>query len=324
MTFQWPIMLVGLAAVPLLAALYVWALRRPARRSVSYTQVEMLAQALVVSGRWTRHFPGVLVALSLAAVILSLGRPVAPMPVPAVQNTVMLSIDVSRSMLADDLPPNRIEAAKAAAKEFVRILPRGLKVGLVTFSSYATLIVPPTTERTRVLEAIDLLTTEFATAIGDGLLEAVWALPGRQRPSSPLAPAPVPQPPVPSGSIVLLSDGQSNRGALPQDAARIAREQEVKVYTVGIGTPEGTFLNLGGRSIWVRLDEDTLREVAEITGGTYYHATSTMELRRVYRRLSRDIGWESRPTEVSGLLAGAAALLLAGAVGVSLLRVHRI
>ena len=324
MTFQWPIMLVGLAAVPLLAALYVWALRRPARRSVSYTQVEMLAQALVVSGRWTRHFPGVLVALSLAAVILSLGRPVAPMPVPAVQNTVMLSIDVSRSMLADDLPPNRIEAAKAAAKEFVRILPRGLKVGLVTFSSYATLIVPPTTERTRILEAIDLLSTEFATAIGDGLLEAVWALPGRQRPSSPLAPAPVPQPPVPSGSIVLLSDGQSNRGALPQDAARIAREQEVKVYTVGIGTPEGTFLNLGGRSIWVRLDEDTLREVAEITGGTYYHATSTMELRRVYRRLSRDIGWESRPTEVSGLLAGAAALLLAGAVGVSLLRVHRI
>jgi len=324
MTFQWPIMLVGLAAVPLLAALYVWALRRPARRSVSYTQVEMLAQALVVSGRWTRHFPGVLVALSLAAVILSLGRPVAPMPVPAVQNTVMLSIDVSRSMLADDLPPNRIEAAKAAAKEFVRILPRGLKVGLVTFSSYATLIVPPTTERTRILEAIDLLSTEFATAIGDGLLEAVWALPGRQRPSSPLAPAPVPQPPVPSGSIVLLSDGQSNRGALPQDAARIAREQEVKVYTVGIGTPEGTFLNLGGRSIWVRLDEDTLREVAEITGGTYYHATSTSELRRVYRRLSRDIGWESRPTEVSGLLAGAAALLLAGAVGVSLLRVHRI
>jgi len=324
MTFQWPIMLVGLAAVPLLAALYVWALRRPARRSVSYTQVEMLAQALEVSGRWTRHFPGVLVALSLAAVILSLGRPIAPMPVPAVQNTVMLSIDVSRSMLADDLPPNRIEAAKAAAKEFVRILPRGLKVGLVTFSSYATLIVPPTTERTRILEAIDLLSTEFATAIGDGLLEAVWALPGRQRPSSPLAPAPVPQPPVPSGSIVLLSDGQSNRGALPQDAARIAREQEVKVYTVGIGTPEGTFLNLGGRSIWVRLDEDTLREVAEITGGTYYHATSTSELRRVYRRLSRDIGWESRPTEVSGLLAGAAALLLAGAVGVSLLRVHRI
>src|SRR3989442_1643509 len=190
-------------------------------------------------------------------------------------------------------------------------------VGLAAVPLLATLIVPPTTERTRILEAIDLLSTEFATAIGDGLLEAVWALPGRQRPSSPLAPAPVPQPPVPSGSIVLLSDGQSNRGALPQDAARIAREQEVKVYTVGIGTPEGTFLNLCGRSIWVRLDEDSLRHVAELTGGTYYHATSTSELRRVYRRLSRDIGWESRPTEVSALMARTEALQAAAGVRVS-------
>lgn len=324
MTFQWPVMLLLLAALPLLAALYAWALRRPAHQPVAHTQVEVLAQAVAASVRWRRHLPAALVAVSLATVIFSLARPVAPMPVPAVQNTVMLSIDVSRSMLADDLPPSRIEAAKAAAKEFIYILPRGLKVGLVTFSSYATLIVPPTAERTRVLEAIDLLSVEFATAIGDGLLEAVWALPGRQRPSSPLAPAPPPQPPVPPGSIVLLSDGQSNRGALPQDAARIAREQEVKVYTVGVGTPEGTFLNLGGRSIWVRLDEDTLREIAEITGGAYYHATSSMELRRAYRRLSRDIGWESRPTEVSALAAGAAALLLVGAVSVSLLRVHRI
>src|SRR2546428_13815951 len=114
MTFQWPIMLVGLAALPLLAALYVWALRRPARRSVSYTQVEMLAQALVVSGRWTRHFPGVLVALSLAAVLFSPARPVAPLPEPAVQSTVLLSIDVSRSMLADDLPANRVDAPETA------------------------------------------------------------------------------------------------------------------------------------------------------------------------------------------------------------------
>src|SRR5947199_62806 len=131
-----------------------WALRRPARRPISYTQVEMLAQALLVSGRWTRHLPAALVVLSLAAVIVALARPVAPLPVPAVQNTVMLSIDVSRSMLADDLPPNRIEAAKAAAKEFVRILPRGLKVGLVTFSSYATATVPPTAERTPIPECV--------------------------------------------------------------------------------------------------------------------------------------------------------------------------
>jgi len=104
----------------------------------------------------------------------------------------------------------------------------------------------------------------------------------------------------------------------------VAREQDVKVYTIGVGTPEGTFLSLGGRSIWVRLDEATLQEIAEMTGGRYFHATSASELRRVYRQLSRTIGWEARPTEVSALAAGAAALFLVVAVGVSLLGVHRL
>ncbi len=323
MTFQWPLMLLGLAALPVLAAVYAWALRRPIRAPVAHTQLALLAQAVTASPPWRRHVPAALAALALAAVLLAMARPVAPLPVPAVQNTVVLSIDVSRSMLADDIPPSRIEAAKTAAREFVRAVPRGLKVGLVSFSSYATLIIPPTADRQRVLEAIDLLSTEFATAIGDGLLEAVWALPGRQRPSPGASPAP-PQPPVPPGTVVLLSDGQSNRGTIPQDAARVAREQDVKVYTIGVGTPEGTFLSLGGRSIWVRLDEATLQEIAEMTGGRYFHATSASELRRVYRQLSRTIGWEARPTEVSALAAGAAALFLVVAVGVSLLGVHRL
>lgn len=323
MFFQWPLALIALLALPALLAIYVWALRRPSRRTVRYTQVGLVALA-AASGRWRRHIAPALMALAVCAAVIALARPVAPMPVPATQNTVVLSIDVSRSMLADDLPPTRMEAAKAAAREFVDSLPAGLKIGLVTFSSYALVIVPPTADKRRVQEAIGLLSTEFATAIGDGLLEAVWALPGRQRPLSPFGPAPRPQVPVIPGTIVLLSDGQSNRGTLPQDAARIAREQEVRTFTVGIGTPEGTFLNLGGRSIWVRLDEDTLREMAEITGGQYYHATSVLELRRVYRQLSRVIGWESRPTEVSALAAGAAALLLVASLAVSVLGVNRI
>ena len=323
MTFQWPLILLGLVALPMLAAAYVWVLRRPVRTPVAHTQVALLAQAVATSPPWRRHVPAALAALALTAVLLAMARPVAPLPVPAVQNTVMLSIDVSRSMLADDIPPSRIDAAKTAAREFVRAVPQGLKVGLVSFSSYATLIIPPTADRQRVLEAIDLLSTEFATAIGDGLLEAVWALPGRQRPSPGASPAP-PQPPVPPGTVVLLSDGQSNRGTIPQDAARVAREQDVKVYTIGVGTPEGTFLSLGGRSIWVRLDEATLQEIAELTGGRYFHATSASELRRVYRQLSRTIGWEARPTEVSALAAGAAGLFLVVAVGVSLLGVHRL
>lgn len=324
MTFQWPALLLLLLLLPGLVVFYVWTLRRPSRQPVRYTQVPVLAQAIARSGRWRRHRPAALAGMAFAGVILAIARPVAPMPVPASQNTVVLSIDVSRSMLASDLPPTRMEAAKAAAQDFVQALPRGIKVGLVTFSSYATVIVSPTADRARVLEAIDLLTTEFATAIGDGLLEAVWALPGRQRPASAFEPAPAPKRPVIPGTVVLLSDGQSNRGALPQDAARIAREQDVKVYTVGIGTPEGTFLNLGGRSIWVRLDEDTLREMAEIAGGSYFHARSVLELRRVYRQLSRVIGWEYKPTEVGALASAVAVLLMVGALGMSLLGVNRL
>lgn len=324
MTFQWPVVLLGLLLLPLLGALYVWILRRPPRQAVRYTQVTVLARAAARARPWRRHLPAAFMGSALLLVIVALARPIAPLPVPSSRNTVVLSIDVSRSMLADDMPPNRMEAAKEAAKEFVEALPRGLKVGLVTFSSYAQTVVPPTADRTRVLEAISLLTTEYSTAIGDGLVEAVYALPGRERPRDLMSPPSPPAPPVVPGTVVLLSDGQSNRGVVPQDAARIARDQQVKVYTVGVGTPEGTFLNLGGRSIWVRLDEDTLREMAEISSGAYYHARSALELRQVYRRLSRMIGWESRPTEVSALAAGLAAALLVAAMMSSLLVVHRL
>lgn len=324
MTFSWPPLLGLLVLIPLLAVLYRWMLRRPPRTSVRYTQVTLLGAALRQAGTWRRHVPAALTAASLVLVILALARPVAPLPVPSSQNTVVLSIDVSRSMLATDLLPTRMDAAKVAATEFVESLPRGLKVGLVTFSSYAQTIVVPTADRARVIEAINLLTTEFATAIGDGLVEAIFALPGRERPTDPFAPPPPPRGPVIPGTVVLLSDGQSNRGVVPQEAARIARDQEVKVYTVGIGTPEGTFLNLGGRNIWVRLDEDTLRGMAEIGGGSYYHARSVSELRQVYRRLGRVIGWETRPTEVSALAAGLAAAFLIAGLAASMLFVHRL
>ncbi|MDR7483169.1 MAG: VWA domain-containing protein [Armatimonadota bacterium] len=342
MTFAWPHLLWGLTVLPALAALYAWALERRARRAVIVPDVALFAAAAAARSRWCRHMPAACFLAALAATLIGLARPVAPLPVPASQGVVVLSIDVSRSMLAEDLPPNRMEAAKMAAREFVQTLPRGFRVGLVTFSSYATTVVTPTSERARVLEAIDLLQTEFATAIGDGLLEAVWNLPGRLRPTSPgLSPGAPFGPGVPPGSVappgpgapagslppgvvVLLSDGQSNRGVLPMEAARIAREQQVKVYTVGIGTPEGTFLNIGGRSIWVRLDEETLRGMAEATGGEYHRTTNLAELRRVYRHLGREIGWERRPTEVTAVAAGAGLVLLVVAVSLSTLLVHRV
>jgi Ca-activated chloride channel family protein len=322
-TFRWPAALWSLLLLPALAALYVYLVRRRARRTWVHPDVVTLARAVARARRWRQHVPAALFGCALAAVLLSLGRPVAPLPVPASNVYVMLSIDVSRSMLAQDIFPNRLEATKRAAVEFVRAMPGGAHIGLVSFSSYATLLVPPTTDHERVIRAIEGLVAEFATAIGDGLLEAVYALPGRTRPRELSEPPPPPQGKLPPGTVVLMSDGQSNRGVLPSDAARIARDQQVKVYTVGVGTPEGTFLNLGGRMIWVRLDEETLREIAAITDGSYFHASSAYELRRVYRQLGRTIGWERKPTEVTSLVAAAAAVLLVFSLALSMLWVHR-
>jgi Ca-activated chloride channel family protein len=324
MTFEWPFVLWGLTLVPLLALLYLRVLRRAPRRAVLIPNLELLAQASAYHDRWRRWVPAALYLGALAAVVIGLARPSAPLPVPAAEGMVVLSVDTSRSMLAEDLVPNRMEAAKVAARDFVAALPRGFRVGLVTFSSYATTIVPPTADKARVLDAIDLLTTEFATAIGDGLMEAVYNLPGRPRPSYLGAPPSPPPGPLPPGIVVLMSDGQSNRGVLPLEAARMARDLQVKVYTIGVGTPEGTFLSIGGRSIWVRLDEETLRGMAEIAGGAYYRTSSVRELRSVYRQLSREIGWERRPTEVTSAAAGIALVLVVGAVVVSMLSVHRI
>ncbi|MBI4280272.1 MAG: VWA domain-containing protein, partial [Armatimonadetes bacterium] len=237
MTFRTPDFLWLLLLVPPWIVLYRWILRRPSRETIKHAHVALIRMAAGRGQALRRHAAAVLFLLALAAVILALGRPVAPLPVPSNQTAVMLSIDVSRSMLAQDMHPNRLEAAKTAAREFVKVLPRGTRVGLVTFSSYASLIVPPTADHGRVVEAIDDLSAEFATAIGDGLLEAVWALPGRTRPEDPLTPPREPRGALPPAVVVLLSDGQSNRGALPSEAARIAKQQQIKVYTVGIGTP---------------------------------------------------------------------------------------
>lgn len=330
MSFLWPAMFLGYLLVPILVGAYVWMLRRPARERVRYPSLDLVARAAAAGGQWRRHIPAAFYLLTLCAVIFTLARPVAPIPVPDNRTVVMLSMDVSRSMMAHDVVPTRLAAAKKAAVEFVRSLPRDAKVGLVSFSSYATLVTPPTDDHDRVLQAINSLNLEFATAIGDGLLEAVYALPGRQKPESGVIPGAMPALPpegadrLPPATVVLLSDGQSNRGTPPEDAATVARQLHVKVYTVGLGSPEGTFLELGGRSIFVRLDEETLKQIAEVTGGEYWRVSSSSELSRVYTRLGRSIGWERCPVEVSGLASVVVAALFAGTLAVSLFWMHRL
>lgn len=329
MSFLWPRVLWLFALVPVLVLSYIWILRRPARERVQYPTLDLARVAAAAGGRWRRHVAAVLYLLTVCGVIFTVARPVAPVPVPDNRAVVMLSVDVSRSMMARDVVPTRLDAAKKAAVDFVNNLPHGAKVGLVSFSSYATLITPPTDDHERVVQAINSLNLEFATAIGDGLLEAVYALPGRPRPPQALLPGLPPPPPpdadrLPPATVVLLSDGQSNRGTPPEDAATIARQLHVRVYTIGLGSPEGTFLELGGRGIFVRLDEETLKQIAEVTGGAYWRVSSAAELSRVYTRLGRVIGWRRVPVEVSGLGAVGVAALFLGTVATSLFWMHRL
>jgi Ca-activated chloride channel family protein len=222
-------------------------------------------------------------------------------------------------MRSTDVLPNRLAAAQEAARAFVRTVPASVRVGLVAFGGYASLLVPPTTARQPLFDAIDGLRFIRRTAIGEGLLEAVAALPGRVRPD-PDGTLAAPQGPLPPGVVILLSDGRSNTGIDAVEAAAIARRQQVTVYTVGVGqpqTPDGAW-TIGGP-----LDETELQAVAREAGGKYFRATSAEGLRETYERLARAVGWERRPQEVTGVVGLLGGLALAAALAVSGLLTHR-
>lgn len=313
MEFLWPGALWGLVGLAGLAAGFWWQSRRRAPQAWSHPWVAGLA--------WPpprRNLAALLYLGALGAVGLAAARPTLPLRVPVREAAVVLSIDVSGSMRSQDMLPNRLEAAREAARVFIRGLSRDTAVGLVAFAGTAELLQPPTRDHRRVLRALDDLTFRPRTAIGEGLLEAVSALPGRVRPQPGLDPA-VPRP-LPRGVVVLLSDGRSNTGIDPLEAADLARRLNVVVYTVGIGspTPRDNLWTLGGP-----LDEETLKEIARRTGGEYFHAASGASLSRVYRQLALRVSWETRREEVSGLLTlvAAGALALAWYVGTRAYRV---
>ena len=304
--FTWPAMLLGLLILPALAGIYVWLLRRRARVSVTFPRVDTLATAMERRQTVWRHVPAALFLLGIAMLMLATARPVIPLRLPADQSAIMLSIDVSGSMLSQDVEPSRLEAAKSASKLFVATLPRRIRVGLVTFAGYATVHMLPTTDHERLLAAIDAIGVRHRTAIGDGLMEAVAALPGRVRPLPDGMLPPLPPGPRPPGVVILLSDGQNNTGMDPLVAADLAQREEVTVHTVGIGVPitENRYV-IGGP-----LDENTLRAVAHHTGGEYFHPTSGAALAGVYKKLARSASWVSQPVEATAIAAALAALII--------------
>ena len=342
MSFMWPQALFALLAIPLLIGIYVWMQRRRARYAVRFASVAMVKQAVGKGPGIRRHIPAAIYLLALTGMIVALARPQAPVSVPRNTGTVMLVIDVSGSMQATDVKPNRMEATKTAAQQFVDRQPRGVKIGVVSFSDFGALVQAPTRDKELAAKAIDRLRPQRGTNIGGGLQAALDALydsgeapraspapagpgiPGRTAPTPPPSAAPVRDSKTPPASIVLVSDGESNVGPPPLEVAQEAQKLGVKVYTIGIGTREGVNLRIQGRQVFTRLDEDSLKGMADLTGGRYLTAQNEAELRTVYDELAREREFETEKTEITfGFTAGALLLSLIGGV-LSLLWFNRL
>lgn len=347
--FLWPQFLWLLAVLPLLVLLYWWILRRRKKVALRYASLSIVREAMGRTTGWRRHIPPFLLLLAFAAMLLAAARPVATITLPSTQQTIILAMDVSGSMRATDVQPNRLVASQNAAKAFLKELPRHVKVGIVAFAGSAQVVQPITLSREDLNAAIDKFQMQRATAIGSAIVVALSELfPGQvdlasvtygRASNDPFAPQgrAIDQPqaekkpfePVPPGSygsaaIILLTDGQRTTGVDTAEAAKMAADRGVRVYTVGVGTVDGEVIGFEGWSMRVRLDEDTLKAVARDTKGEYFYAGTAENLKQVYESLSTRLTVEKKETEVSGLLALAAAVLVLLSAGLSLFWFNRV
>jgi Ca-activated chloride channel family protein len=334
MEFTWPQMLWGLLLIPALVVGYVLLQRRRQRYVIRYASLSLVKDALGRGPGWRRHVPPALFLLSLAVMLFALARPVWYVTLPAEEGTVILTMDVSGSMRAGDVQPTRLEAAKAAARAFVEKQPPGVKIGVVGFSDNAFLIQAPTNEKAAVTAAIDRLVPQRGTAIGSALLTSLDAIfqtsdsEGDQSGQASSQPTPTPAP-LPKGVyvpaiVVLLSDGQSNRGPRPLDVVDRLAARGVRVYTIGLGSTQGAILQNFGRSMRVQLDEPTLQAIAQATDGKYYNASNTTDLQSIYKNLNTQLVFRKQQTEITALFTGAALVLALAAAALSLLWFSRI
>ena len=318
MSFELPLALLGLLLVPMMLALYLVAQRRRRAYAVRFTNLDLLGSVVTASPQWRRHVPPLLFLLALAALVVAIARPHVNVDVAKEEATVMLATDSSGSMQATDVSPNRLDAARNSAKGFVDRLPDKFRLGLVSFSNVAQLLVPPTNDREPVNTALDSLQAEGGTAIGTALETALSGLQpvieksrrdaqrdarGRRR--------------APRAAIVLLSDGYSTTGPEPLEIARRARELRVPINTVALGTSAATVTlsdRLGTtRNVRVPPDRRTLRRIAQVTGGQYFGAVSDEKLQDVYKRLGSRIGYRQEEREITAAFAaGGLGLMLAG------------
>ena len=345
MNFLWPQFLWLMLALPLLVAVYVWLLRRKKKLTLRYASLSIVKEAMGSGISWRRHVPPLLFLLAIAAMLVAASRPFAVITLPSTQETIILAMDVSGSMRATDVKPNRLVAAQNAAKAFLAELPRNVKVGIVAFAGSAQVVQPATLSREDLVAAIDKFQMQRATAIGSAIVVSLAELfpdegidlsamtYGNGKPRGvPIDQAKKPKKefvPVAPGSytsaaIILLTDGQRTTGVDTMEAAKMAADHGVRIYTVGVGTVDGETIGFEGWSMRVRLDEATLKAVATATQAEYFYAGSAETLKKVYEKLSSRLTVEKKETEVSGLLALVAAVLAITSAGLSLLWFNRI
>ncbi len=348
MTFLWSGVLWLLLGVPVLVALYVLLLRRKKRVAIRYTSVDLVREAMGPWQRYRRHIPPLLFLLAIIAGIVASARPNAVITLPSEQRTIILAMDVSLSMRARDVEPSRLEAAQTAAKAFVMEQPSDVRIGIVSFAGTASVVQTPTRNREDLIGAIDRFELQRHTAIGSGIIVSLAALfpddgidlepflfrgasrdGGRgvaiDRPGKPQQKPfkPVPPGSHPSAAIILLTDGRATTGPNPIETAKMAAERGVRIYTVGFGTAAGGEVGFEGWSIYVRFDEETLKQIAEVTRGEYYYAGSADDLRKVYQNLNSSLVLERKETEISALFVAAAAIFAIAAALLSLLWFNR-
>jgi len=361
--FLWPAFLWLLLLIPILAGLYVWLLQRRKQGALRYGNMGILKQA-VGPANWRRHLPPALMLAALALLLLAVARPSAMVSLPSHRATVMMAMDVSGSMRADDVKPTRIEASQKAARDYIAEQPKDVVIGMVAFAGAAFVVQNPTTDRAALNAAIDGFELQRGTAVGNGILVALQGLfPQANLPISAFnngggwgnsgsfgfnrrsgggcgrvdeaagmnmgrrlgeAPAEAPKKHVPvepgtykNGVIILMTDGRTTTGCDPVEAARLASEYGVRVYTIGFGTSRGSNVQFGGFSMRAQPDEESLKKIADMTKGQYYKASSSDDLKAVYDLLTKQLVVEVKEMEVSSFFAAAAALLMMLAAGLS-------
>jgi Ca-activated chloride channel homolog len=310
MSFAWPIALCGLVLVALALIAYVVVQRRRRRYVVRFTNFDLLENIVADSPRWRRHVPAAFALLALTALVIGMARPQVAVAVAREEATVILAMDSSGSMTATDVAPDRMTAAREAASSFVEDLPDGFNVGVVSFSNEADVVVPPTADREEALRGLSALVADNGTALGDAIARSVDL--GVTSLDEQLAAAAAEDTPV---VVLVLSDGANTTGDYePLEAAQKAVDANVPVYTVALGTDEGTVQGPDGyggmRTIRVPPDRETLAQVAETTGGTFFEAADEDALRSVYDEIGSQVGVDHEQKELTVLFTGAGALLL--------------